>query len=306
MMSSVPEIRAGVCFGYEPRSTVALQYLRPGTGDPLHIDDAPDPAPASVGPPVREWRPPANPLRACLYRDKERFRLWVEGGGWFGIDPDRPAIRLPREGDPLRREQRLWSIPSLLCFVRRGDVPLHGAAVEIDGAALVLCGPSRAGKTTLAAAVLSAGHRVLTEDLSCCRLPPSQAVLPGPAMLRVRADVHRRLSLPGTTVVGRDDDRVHLALEGDLRGRGDPVPLRGIVFLRTADALRSERVEPVQALRDLWALSLKLPDDADRTRCFHGIVQLTASVPIWNLHRPLTYGSLPAAVEELARLCTAS
>jgi hypothetical protein len=301
-----PEDSAGVCFGYEPRSTLAFGYTRAGSGDPLAIDEAPDSEPPSVGQPVREWRPPRNPVHASLYGEQARFHLWVEGGGWFGIDPERPAIRVPRGVDPLRREERLWSIPALLCFVRRGDVPLHGAAVELDGGALVLCGPSRAGKTTLAATLLGAGYRVLTEDLSCCRLVPAPAILPGPAMLRVRSDVYPRLGLAGTTVVGRDDERVHLALEGELRGDGAPVPLRGIVFLRRADALRSERIKPAEALRDLWALSLKLPEDADRARCFHGLVQLTASVPIWNLHRPLTYASLPAVVAELARLCSAS
>jgi len=283
---SMPPTAPGVCFGFEARTTVSLRYLRAGSGDPLEIVEAAEPEPPPNGRPLREWRPPATPLVARLYRDHARFWLWVEGGGWFGIDPERPAIQLPRRADVLRREERLWSIPSLLCFVRRGDVPLHGAAVEVDGRALLLCGPSRAGKTTLAAACLSAGHRVLTEDLGCCRLLPSPAVLPGPAMLRVRPDVYGRFRFPGTTVVGRDDERVHLALEGDLRGDGRPVPLQAIVFLRTSDQLRSERIRPQEALRDLWALSLKLPEDEDRARCFHGLVQLTASVPIWNFYRP--------------------
>jgi hypothetical protein len=241
-----------------------------------------------------------------LYRDHRRFWLWVDGGGWFGIDPEYPAIQVPSGVDELRREERLWSIPSLLCFVRRGDLPLHGAAVEVDGRALLLCGPSRAGKTTLAAAFLSAGHRVLSEDLGCCRLSSSPAVLPGPAMLRVRPDVYGRFAFPGTTVVGRDDERVHLALEGDLRGDGGPVPLQAVVLLREADYLRTEQVRPQEALRDLWAVSLKLPEAKDRTRCFHGLIQLTASVPIWNLYRPLTYRGLPSVVQHLAGLCSTS
>jgi hypothetical protein len=295
-----------VCFGFEARSTVSLRYLRFGSGDPLDIDEAAEPEPPPIGRPLREWRPPVNPLLARLYRDHTRFWLWVEGGGWFGVDPERPAIQLPTGADALRREERLWSIPSLLCFVRRGDLPLHGAAVEVDGRALLLCGPSRAGKTTLAAAFLSAGHRVLTEDLGCCRLLPSPALLPGPAMLRLRPDVFGRFAFPSTTVVGRDDDRVHLALEGDLRGDGQPVPLQAVVLLRTSDQLRSERIGPQEALRDLWALSLKLPQDEDRAQCFHGLVQLTTRVPVWNFYRPLTYSDLPTVVRELAGLCSIS
>jgi hypothetical protein len=301
-----PPTAPRVCFGFEARTAVPLRYPRFGSGDPLDIDEAAEPEPLPIGRPLREWRPPATPLLARLYRDHTRFWLWVEGGGWFGIDPERPAIQLPRGGDALRREERLWSIPSLLCFVRRGDLPLHGAAVEVDGRALLLCGPSRAGKTTLAAAFLSAGHRVLSEDLGCCRLSPLPAVLPGPAMLRVRPDVYRRLAFPGTTVVGWADERVHLALEGNLRGDGRPVPLQAVVFLRKSDQLRIERIGPKEALRDLWALSLKLPEDEDRARCFHGLVHLTAGVPIWNFYRPLTYSDLPTVVHELAGLCSTS
>ena len=296
----------GVCFGFEPRSTISLRYLRSGSGHPLDVRVLTQPEPVDPGPLVREWRPPANPLPARLHRDDSRFHLWVEGGGWYGVDPERPAIAVPAGVDELRREERLWSIPALLCFVRRGDLPLHGAAVEVDGGALLLCGPSRAGKTTLATAFVGAGHRLLTEDLGCCRLSPAPAVLPGPAMLRVRTDVYERLAPSGTTVLGRDDDRVHLALEGELRGDGSPVPLRAIALLRTGDRIHSRRVAPHDALRDLWALSLKLPDDDDLARCFHGLVELTERVPVWNFHRPLSYAGLPAAVEELARLCAAS
>jgi hypothetical protein len=301
-----PSTAAGVCFGFEAWSTVPLRYVRPGSGDRLDITEAAEQAPSPTGRPLREWRPPATPLHARLYRNHTRFWLWVDGGGWFAIDPEYPAIQVPRGVDGLRREERLWSIPSLLCFVRRGDLPLHGAAVEVDGRALLVCGPSRAGKTTLAAAFLSAGHRVLSEDLGCCRLSPAPTVLPGPAMLRVRPDVYERFAFPGTTVVGRDDERVHLALEGELRGDGRPVPLQAVVLLRAADQLRMEQVRPQEALRDLWAVSLKLPEEEDRARCFHGLVQLTATVPIWNLYRPLTYGDLPSVIQELAALCSPS
>ena len=292
----------GVCFGFQPRTSLSLRFLRPGVGERLEIAELGEIEPP-VGRPLREWRPPANPLHARLYRHEARFHLWVEDGGWYTIDPAQPEILVPKGVDPLQREERLWSIPALLCFVQRGDVPLHGAAVEIDGGAVLLCGPSRAGKTTLTAALLGDGHRVLTEDLSCLRPAPSPAVLPGPAMLRVRRDAYQRLKPPGA-VVGRDNDRIHLLLDGELRGDGRPVPLRAVLLLRSSDHVQSERVPPQDALRDLWALSLKLPLEEDRSRCFHGLVQLTDAVPIWNLHRPLTYGHLPAVVAEVARLCS--
>ena len=46
-----------------------------------------------------------------------------------------------------------------------GYVVNHAAALEVDGAALLVAGPSRAGKSTLSAAVLAAGGAVVSDDL---------------------------------------------------------------------------------------------------------------------------------------------
>lgn len=42
---------------------------------------------------------------------------------------------------------------------------LHAAALEVNGRALVLCGPSGAGKTTLTLALVERGFRLLTEEM---------------------------------------------------------------------------------------------------------------------------------------------
>ena len=57
----------------------------------------------------------------------------------------------------------------------------------------------------MAAAFHRAGHRVLSEDTTCVRLGPEQAVVPGPAMLRVRHDVAAELELPSVRRVGESE-----------------------------------------------------------------------------------------------------
>src|SRR5215208_6239087 len=83
-------VATGVCFGFEPRSDIPLRYLRSGSGVALDVRRSSGPEPSALGPLVKEWRPPANPLLARLYRDDAGFQLWVEDGGWFGIDTERP------------------------------------------------------------------------------------------------------------------------------------------------------------------------------------------------------------------------
>jgi hypothetical protein len=201
-----------------------------------------------------------------------------------------------------RLEARLWGIPAALCFITRGDVPVHAAAVEVDGSAILFAAPGRHGKTTLASAFVGAGHRLLSEDVSCCRVGERPAVLPGPAMLRVRRDSYEHLEIPGTYPVMEDPDRVHLAVDESLRGDGSPVPIRAVIFLQEEREWELEPVPVPEAIRDLWTLSLKLPNDADRTRCFESLADLARRVPVYNLYRHLDFDRLEEDVKRIAEI----
>jgi hypothetical protein len=291
------EPRLGTCFGYEVRSSLAFRYLRGGTGAPLTVSNGVDDSPEPAGRLLREWRPiPGRQLHARLYRDAA-FRLWIDEVGWFTIDPRIPSVAVPEAADTVRREERLWGIPSVVTFLQRGDTPLHAAAVEVNGNAVLLAAPSRFGKTTLAAGFHAAGFRLLAEDLCCLRTGREAAVVPGPAMLRLRPDVAQALRLPAVEQVGEADDRIHFALAEETRGDCSPLPLRGIVLLReSTNSLSLDRVPPAEAIRELWTLSFKLPTEADHARCFGDLAGLAEAVPVWNLARPLSLESLPTTV----------
>lgn len=297
--ASGPDLPAkGSCYGYEIRSELDFRYLRSGGGDPLEIAAEP-PSEPSTGELLREWSPPLFPTHVRLYADDRGYRLWIDDAGWFGVDPETPRLTVPREGDAVRREERIWGLPVVLCFVNRGDVPFHAACVEIAGQALLLAAPRRFGKTTLAAAFAREGFRVLAEDLTCLRTGSPPTVLPGPAMLRLRPDVADAFELRDATEVRRDEDRVHLSLQGG-RGTCDAVPLAGVVLLKIGDT--APRVEPVagaEVVRDLWALSFNLPTDEDRERCFRAVARMAATTTTWNLTRRLRVEDLGTVVERL-------
>jgi hypothetical protein len=205
-------------------------------------------------------------------------------------------VQVPGAG--VRTEERLWGIPALLCFRERGDLPLHAASVEVGDRALILAAPRTYGKTTLAAAFHRAGHRVLSEDLSCIRLDPEPHVVPGPAMLRLRHDVAAVLDLPDADVVGEDDDRIHYAL--GRRGGCEQVPLQEIILLHDSDGDTTlEPADVPDALRDLWALSFRLPSENDVSRSFAAIADLVGRVPVRRLRRPLRLDDVDRDVERL-------
>jgi len=305
-LSSVEQPTRGACFGYEIRSALAFEFLREGSGDLLDIclEDRPWRPDRT---PLFEWMPRSDrPLHARIYRENGTYRLWTDREGWFAVDPSIPSIAAPPVPDPIRLEERILGIPMLLCFMHRGDLPLHAAAVEINGRAVVLAAPGHFGKTTFAGAFQAAGFRVLSEDITCCRLGPPATVLPGPSLLRVRDASRESLRLSNTRCVAEEPGRTHLALEGAARGTGDAVPLAGIVFLRHGDGEgHLEPVAPDRALPDLYVLSLKFPTDADRARCFKGTAALAASVPLWNLHRALRFDTMPRLIDLIAETCLA-
>lgn len=295
----------GACFGFAVRSALDFTFLRRETGaeDPLPVTVRQRERPPPGGPPLMSWEAtPARPFHARLYGAGGRFRYWISTAGWFDVDTARPEITVPPDLDPVQREERVWGMPAVLCFMTRGDVPLHAAAVELPAGALLVAAPGRYGKTTLAAAFLAAGYRVLAEDMTCCRPGPEPTVLPGPALLRLRRDVGQRLAVPGARRLPGDDGRIRLAHTRGRRGHAGPVPLRGLVFLRPGSRLDLSRVPPMDALPDLWALSFRLPTAALRAQRFGDLVGLADRVPVWNLTRPEGLERLPAVVERLAAL----
>lgn len=299
---------APATFGFQIRSEQPLRFARDGGGVEtleVTVGEAGEEPPLPPGlAPLAEWTMAGalGDVKAALYRVDRTFEYRVTDVGVYRIDPDAGRIVVPPSNDAIVREQRLWATPSTLCYMHRGDLSLHAAAVEVPGGAVVLAGPGRYGKTTLALAFHRHGFRVLSEDLACCRPGPSPQILPGPALLRVRTDIYdgRSPPPPGTHVVLARPDRVYLGFDHDRKGGSSPVPIVAIVFLRESDGeLRFERVPVPVALADLWALNFRLPTSEGRGRSFQQLTQLTGAVPTWNFYRPLNLASLDATVEEI-------
>lgn len=86
--------------------------------------------------------------------------------GSYLLRPDPPAIEVePVPGIAAwRLEHRLLStiVPTLLAD--RGDLMLHASAVVAGGRAVLFCGPSGRGKSTLALVLSREGYAVLAED----------------------------------------------------------------------------------------------------------------------------------------------
>jgi hypothetical protein len=303
----LPGMPTPSAFGFRISCTEPLQFLRSGGGvDRLEVVVAPEPRRRPDTAPLIDW-PLAgadHDVRGTLYQVEQSFEFWTTDGGGYRIDPQTGCIELPASQDTITLEQRLWAVPAALCFMHRGDVALHAAAVDVGGRAVILAAPRYHGKTTLALAFHRRGHRVLTEDVACCRPGPVPTLLPGPALLRIRRDMYDGHPPAGTHVAATRRGRVYLGLDDDRRGSSAPVPIAAVVFLReSSGGITLERTTAATALRDLWALSFRLPTDEARARGFTRLTRLAGVVPLWNLYRPIQLGSLDGTVRRILEVC---
>lgn len=292
----------GTCFGFAVRSSLPFHYLRTGVGEDLVVSAPSEVGEGERGQMLQEWILTRDGhFHARLYRDGNLFRLWIAPSAWFVVDPRVPSISVPEDPDVVKREERLWGIPALLCFLARGRLPLHAAAVEVDGEAVLLAAPGGVGKTTMAAGFVRAGYRLLSEDLACIALLPTPAVIPGPAVIRLRRDVATRLELNVGERLEAGDDRLHIALARDRRGNCEPVPVRALVFLRPTadDGVGRASAQIADAIRDLFALSFRLPDERDLACSFSAVSDLAEGVPTWNFSYTLGLDRLDDAVERI-------
>src|SRR5262245_29450100 len=263
-------------YGFTVRTQEKFRFLRSGGGaEILEIVAAHEPRRRPEIVPIAEWTLPGTDHKehATIYRVDRGYEFWTTDVGGFHVDLENGRIEVPDGGDAIAREQRLWGIPLILSYVNRGDFSLHAAAVEIGSGAVLLAAPSRYGKTTLALAFHRHGYRLLSEDLVCCRAADTCAVLPGPALVRMRPDVYDGGAPDGMHLVAARPDRVFLALDDDRKGSSAPVPMKGIVFLRESEDLRIESVPAPVALPDLWHLNFRLATRQDRARAFQQLAR---------------------------------
>ena len=281
----------GACYGFGVSSALPLEYLREGGGEALEVVASAPEGPAPGDRLLLEWRAtPELPLEAELWSGDGGFRLRVGDAGWFSVEPERGRIEVPADGG-LRTEERLWGIPALLCFRARGDLPLHAAAVEAGGGAVLIAAPRTYGKTTTAAAFHRAGCRVLAEDTACVRLDGGAHVVPGPAMLRLRPDVASRLELPRARRLAATTT----ASTSRSPSRGTARPCRSepsSSSRRASRPPRSSRSSSPRRSATSGRSGFRLPTEEDVSRSFAGVADLAAAVPAFRLKRRLALGEL--------------
>lgn len=131
----------------------------------------------------------------------------------------------------------LGTVFGVLCHQRQ-LYPLHAACLKIGDAAIAICGDSGRGKSTLAAALVSRGHTMLTDDVTVIDLAAGAKPLVWPALPRIRL-WRQSLEAMGLDAAPLEQDRIQLDKYlwpvSDQAFCQEPVALSGIVVLEWQD-----------------------------------------------------------------------
>lgn len=283
--------------------TVASSPPLPGLGA---VDGVREPAVRIAFTPADALVPaPAGARRAgweARWRNPDGgWTLRYESGplAWeMSVRRDRICVRLGR-GVPLEDAATVVETTGLAAVLHeRGTPLLHGCAVARGDEAVLLLGSPGTGKSTAAAALVAAGHTLVTDDIAAL---DGGLVHSGPSRLRVYPDTAAALGWRESRRLfaspDLDDKRyVTVATAG-------PVPLRSILLLQPADSGGLTTLAPPRALAALLThvFALRLLDPGARARGLHALAQLVREVPVRELAFRRGLDRLPDLVASVER-----
>lgn len=193
---------------------------------------------------------------------------------------DRIEVRAVRGADRAIVELLLGGNVLAALVGLRGECVLHAAAVAVAGKVVLVCGPSGAGKTTLAAALCGAGALLVSDDVVRAEVIGTGRVVayPGTKDLRLRGLAGDLLDGPhGVTVDGRRSIRPPSAT-------GAALPVGAVLFpsREGGEGISATWLSPREALLSLLPMARTIgwtaavPNSAHFATC----AELSRGVPV--------------------------
>jgi hypothetical protein len=111
------------------------------------------------------WREFDDPQKTTVVK-KDLFLLNLPRTAKFCVQEGKKITVLPEEGAN-KDQVRLYLLGTCMgvLLMQRKVLPLHGSAIAIDGKAYAFVGESGSGKSSLAAAFLEKGYKLLSDDV---------------------------------------------------------------------------------------------------------------------------------------------
>jgi hypothetical protein len=254
----------------------------------------------------RGLRPPLRSARWFEDRalvDGRRYLRWA-GLFEFLVAADGRLIvaRRLRGAARVPRAFETYLLGQVLSFalIARGLEPLHATAVVVRDGAVGFLGDCGRGKSTLGAAFVSAGYRLLTDDLLVLRDDNGTLLAAaGPARLKLFRGPARRVLGRGARGTPMNDQGGKLVFPVGARGARGAAPVRALYVLRPGRARRVVAIRALSPRRAFVELTRNTFNtcvlDAPRlARQFDLAARVAAAVPVKMLTYPRRFDRLAA------------
>lgn len=289
--------------GLQLRSQIELPELTPSGGEIVAdtIDIGFGTVPAKIDDATRIHEGYLVSPREALITP-EKFKFHAADGRQIVIDQGMGK-------DPaLLRFYLLGAAITAISF-QRGLIPFHCGAIEIAGRAVMFCGYSRRGKSSLAAYLATRGHAYLSDDrLVLTDGPGGLSAVPGAPFMHLSAEAANHANLdpvrvfPGETPFGKRIYRAnHLLAQ-------EACPLGAVIVMDWDDGLQRPQfveIDPFSALEEVrsqinyegYVRAMGLED-----RAFALAARIVREVPVFRLNRPRGFEHMAGVAQTLEGL----
>lgn len=277
----------GSLYGFEIKSELPLRRLNAaeGTRGELRVEQATASVDLDGQEPVSTLAGADGSLIYASYEQAGKCVLRLPPSGEFLIDPESLRVSVLPEGDGELLEHRIASAAICTLLAMRGDVVLHASAIAGDNGAVIFCGPTKRGKSTLVRTLGDLGHPVLGEDGIAIEPGAEPVAFPGARGVRIRSDAR-----PGTVDTAPDPGP----------REPEPRPVTAIVLLgERGEEMEVGRLEPATALALLTPNLIHSGSRAAIGQAFAALARLLHSAPVFQASFPDDLGRLPESAEKL-------
>lgn len=238
-----------------------------------------------------------------------QFLLHIAGVARFLLEGGRAIVFAPESEDSLA-DLPLFLIGTVFGALlhQREQIVLHASAVRVDGKAVLFCGSSDAGKSTLAAALAQRGYPLVTDDVCTVSIGagrPPQVHSDG-RQLKLWAQAIERLDLAPAR-----GERVRAKLEKfyvtPSEAFTDPLPLGAVYMLREARPPHAPGIDKPNVvdaallLRRTAYRPLLIRRLNQRASYFRAAADIANAASIYHLTRAFDFGKMPDVIGWLER-----
>ncbi len=287
--------------GLSLHSEIALPGLIPVAAD--HPPDATvrfGPVPAAL----------ENPSASgpTWYLAGSRFLLCVPGVARFLVQSGTDIIVEAEPGAP-ESGIAIFVVGTVFGILlhQREHIVLHASTVRVNDRAVLFCGPSGMGKSTMAAALGERGFDLVTDDL--CVITTTAGVphvQPDGRLIRLWAETIDKLDLAGRrrAAVRGEIEKYYVEPASSVL---KPLPLGAVYLLRearpphSAGIQRPNAVDAIMAIRRSAYRAPLVTRMGQRANYFHAATSIANRAGIFHLTRPLDFASMPEVMDGLER-----